>query len=370
MVKPAFSAPQPRDNPHLIGYESAEAALLQAFSKERLHHAWLITGPRGIGKATLAFRFARFLLANGNRGRSGSVLCPPDEDLASGLVVGPEHPTFRRIASGGHADLIVVGRRINDKTGRLRPEILVEDVRGVASLLAHTPAEDGWRVVVIDAAEDMGRSSANAILKVLEEPPTRSIFLLVSHAPGKVLPTIRSRCRHLALQPLSRDTVITLLHRYCPALPATEASGLADLCQGSIGLALSLGARDGLALHHTMLDLVRTLPALDILALDRLGDQLGGSGADDKFAMACDFFSQLMTRLIRAAAVQEQPPHNAAGSDEESVVVRLAPAAGLDRWLEVWEKTCRLLTRAETANLDRKQVVLDLFLTLQSAVRS
>jgi DNA polymerase III subunit delta' len=370
MPQPALSIPQPRDNPDLIGHESAEAALLQAFWKKRLHHAWLITGQRGIGKATLAFRFARFLLANGNRERNGPTFCLPDENLAPDLTVDPEHPTFRRIASGGHADLVAVGRRVNEKTGRLRSEILVEDVRSVGSLLAHTPAEDGWRVVVIDAAEDMSRSSANAVLKVLEEPPTRSILLLVSHAPGKVLPTIRSRCRHLALQPLSRDTVMTLLHRYRPALSAVEADDLARLCGGSIGLALSLGEHDGLALHKVMLDLMRKLPALDILALDRLGDQVSGSGSDETFAMACDFFTRLVTRLIRTAAVQAEHGGDASGSDEQSVVARLAPAASLDRWLEVWEKTCRLLARAENANLDRKQVILDLFLTLQRAVRS
>jgi DNA polymerase III subunit delta' len=371
MLQPAILSPPPRDNPDLIGHEAAEAALLQAFRNNRLHHAWLITGPRGIGKATLAFRFGRFLLASGNPERKTPSSFLPVEDSAPDLAVGPEHPTFKRIASGGHADLISVARRVNEKTGRLRAEILVEDVRGVTNLLAHTPAEDGWRVVVIDAAEDMSRSSANALLKVLEEPPARSIFLLVSHAPGQVLPTIRSRCRHLALQPLSQGAVTTLLRRYRPALPAAEADGLACLCKGSIGLALSLSEGGGLALHATMLSLMQKLPALDIVALDRLGDQVSGTGSDEKFAIAGDFFCGLMTRLIRTAAVQEQNEGDASThSDEQIVLARLAPAASLDRWLEVWEKTHRLLARAENANLDRKQVVLDLFLTLQSAVRS
>jgi DNA polymerase-3 subunit delta' len=362
--------PSPRDNPDLIGHELAETTLWEAYCSGRLHHAWLITGPCGIGKATLAFRFARFLLANGKRGDNEHTLLLPDENPAPTLAVAPEHPVFKRIASGGHADLMTVARQVNEKTGRLRTEIVVEDVRAVANLLAHTPAEDGWRVVVIDAAEDMTRSSANAILKALEEPPARSVFLLVSHAPGQVLPTIRSRCRRLALQPLSPDVVIALLRRYRPALSESEAEGLARLCEGSIGLALSFAERDGLRLYNAILDLMQRLPVLDVVALDWLGDQAGGSGSDEKFAIVCGFFRRLMMRLIRTAVLQNDDRHEGSISDEERLLGSLAPAAGLDRWLEVWEKGNELLARAENANLDRKQVVLDLFLTLQSAVRS
>jgi DNA polymerase-3 subunit delta' len=364
----ALPIPSPRDNPELWGHEPAEITLWQAFRSGRLHHAWLITGPRGIGKATLAFRFARFLLANGKYEDKERAWLLPDENPAPTLAVAPEHPVFKRIASGGHADLITVARQVNEKTGRLRTEIVVEDVRNIVNLLAHTPAEDGWRVVVIDAAEDMGRSSANAILKALEEPPAQSVFLLVSHAPGQVLPTIRSRCRRLTLQPLTGDTVIVLLRRYNPALSAAEAASLARLSGGSIGVALSLAEQGGIALYKAMLDLMQTLPALDIAALDHLGDQVSGSGSNEKFYIVRDFLVGLLTRLVTTAALHEEG--DASGSFEQCVVAHLAPAASLDRWLEVWEKTHELLARVESANLDRKQVVLDLFLTLQGAVRS
>jgi DNA polymerase-3 subunit delta' len=370
MPDTALPIPSPRDNPDLIGHELAEMTLWQAFRSGRLHHAWLITGPRGIGKATLAFRFARFLLANGKHEDQERALLLPDENSAPSLAVAPEHPVFKRIASGGHADLITVMRRVNEKTGRLRTEIVVEDVRTVANLLAHTPAEDGWRVVVIDAAEDMSRSSANAILKALEEPPAQSVFLLVSHAPGQVLPTIRSRCRRLTLQPLGEDTVIALLRRYGPALSEGDAECLSRLCEGSIGLALSFAERDGLALYGAMLELMQRLPVLDVVALDRLGDQVGGFGSEDKFAMLLELFRRLMTRLVRTAALHNDDGCGASISDEQRLLGNLASAAGLDRCLEVWEKSSELLARAEIANLDRKQVVLDLFLTLQSAVRS
>jgi DNA polymerase III subunit delta' len=367
---PALPIPHPRDNPDLIGHELAETALWQAFHSGKLHHAWLITGPRGIGKATLAFRFARFLLTNGKREDKERLSLLPDESRALTLAVAPEHPAFKRIASRGHADLITLTRQVNEKTGRLRAEIMVEDVRTVANLLAHTPAEDGWRVVVIDAAEDMSRSSANAVLKALEEPPAQCVFLLVSHAPGQVLPTIRSRCRPLKLQPLSQDAVLRLLRRYRPALSEAEAERLSQLGEGSIGLALFFAERDGLALYGAMLDLMQRLPVLDVVALDRLGDQVSGSGSDEKFVMVREFFCRLMTRVIRTAALQGDDCREASSSDEQRLLYRLASAASLDRWLEVWEESNGLLARAENANLDRKQVVLDLFLILHSAVRS
>jgi DNA polymerase III subunit delta' len=370
MVEPKSAVPQPRDNPILLGHGPAEAALARAFHSGKLHHAWLIAGPRGIGKATLAFRFARFLLATGKGGTAEGASSSLAANPAAPLAVAPDHPLFRRIASGGHGDMLTLERRINERTGRLRPDILVEDVRSVANLLAHTPAEEGWRVVVIDAAEDMSRSSANAMLKALEEPPGRCVFLLVSHAPGQVLPTIRSRCRRLTLPPLPLDVVAALLRRYRPELCAEEADSLAQLSEGSIGLALSLAEQGGLKLYETILDLMQKLPVLDIVALDQLGDQLAGSGSDEKFAIVRDLLGRLLTRLVTTAALDKENNGGASQSPEHRVLARLASAASLDRWLEVWEKTYGLLARGEHANLDRKQVVLDLFLTFQSAVRS
>lgn len=177
----------PRDNAALFGHATAERALRAAFEAGRLHHAWLLTGPEGIGKATLAFRFARALLA----GFPGP-----------GLVVAAEHAVFRRVAAGAHADLLAIARSYDEKRKVLRSEILVDDVRAIAGFLALTAAEGGWRVVVVDGADHLNRNAANALLKLLEEPPPRTVLLLTAASPGRLLPTIRSRCRRLALKPL------------------------------------------------------------------------------------------------------------------------------------------------------------------------
>ncbi|TVR99205.1 MAG: DNA polymerase III subunit delta' [Rhodospirillales bacterium] len=372
--------PRPRANPHLEGQDAAERSLLAAYSSGRLHHAWLITGPAGIGKATLAFRFARFLLTAkvgqgalpasepslfGEPGRAAA----PESGLPPSLAIPPDHPVFRRVAAGGHADLITVERAINDKTGKLRSEIVVDDVRAVGGLIGHTPAEGGWRVVIVDAADELNRNAANALLKALEEPPVRTVLLLVSHAPGRLLPTIRSRCRRLALQPLTSGTVESLLRRYRPDLNETDRRTLAVLADGSIGRALGLADADGLAIHAELSGLLARLPELDMVALDRLGERVGKAGGEPLFDLVESFLRDWLRRMVRYAATEGEGGPAPTDPRERALLARLAAAASLDRWLQVWENARDLLARVDSANLDRKQVMFTLLLDLQDAVR-
>ncbi len=198
----ASTVPAPRANPDLVGHEGAERELRRLDEVDRLPHAILLSGPRGIGKATLAFRLARFLLASREE-RSGAA-----ED---GLAINRESGAFRRVAAGGHADLLTIERAYDARRRRLRGEIVVEDAREITGFFRLTAAEEGWRIVVVDGAEEMNRSAANALLKVLEEPPRRALLLLVSHSPGRLLPTIRSRCRRFPLAALERPAVMRLL---------------------------------------------------------------------------------------------------------------------------------------------------------------
>ena len=215
----------PRENETLIGHEAAEQVLIDAAVSGRLAHAWLLTGPRGIGKATLAYRFARYLLAQGER-VEGAAAHPIS------LALDPSNPVFRRIAAGGHADLRTVERTVNVRTGRMREEIVVDDVRGAGAFLRLTPAEGGWRVVIIDSADELNQSAANAVLKVLEEPPERAVLILVSQSPARLLATIRSRCRRLVLRPLAETEVAGLLEGPCPELSAEERGALAPALRG------------------------------------------------------------------------------------------------------------------------------------------
>ncbi|MDA1090465.1 MAG: DNA polymerase III subunit delta' [Proteobacteria bacterium] len=374
-----YGAPPPVANPDLIGHDEAEATLKQAFACGRLAHAWLLSGPRGIGKATLAYRFARYVLAHGGpdagpiagpetgpdtgQGLFGDGLDLP-ENKPDSLYIAPEHPVFRRVKSGGHSDLKVVIRTINDKTDKMRTEIVVEDVRSVNDFFHHTAGEGGWRVVVVDCADEMNTIAANALLKVLEEPPPRGLLLLVSHNPGRLLPTIRSRCRKLVLHALPEDRVASLISTYRPDLDDGDVSVLAHLADGSPGRALALADKGGLGLYRDMMGLLETLPRLDVGALHAFGGKLGKTGADEAFHTVSGLLQWWLSRLILAAA--GGPMEGA----EEALMKRLAGAASLDRWFEVWEKINRLLAKTDPINLSRKQVVLNVFLSLQSAVQS
>lgn len=358
-AKPAAEPwPAPRANAELLGQQAGEGALLAAAASGRLAHAWLLTGPCGIGKATLAFRFARFLLA-----RPRVAVAPPDD-----LAVPPESSVFRRVASGGHADLLTVERGFDDRRERLRKEIVVDDVRAVGAFLAQTPAEGGWRIVIVDKADALNRNAANALLKVLEEPPEKALLLLVSDAPGRLLPTIRSRCRRLALQPLPVPVVAELLGRHRPDLGDGERDGLAALAEGSIGTALAMAEAGAAQVQGELRRLFLSLPALDPVALHRLFDGALKQG-DDGFAVLGELIRWWLGRLIRTAAEADDGSGAGSSASDAAAVAKVAGAAPLDRWLEVWDKTTRLLAVVDSANLDRKQVLLSIFLDIEATVR-
>ncbi|MGH7058331.1 MAG: DNA polymerase III subunit delta', partial [Acetobacteraceae bacterium] len=230
-----MSAPGPRANPDLLGHAAAEATFLDAARRGRLHHAWLITGPFGIGKATLAYRLGRRLLAR-----------LPAE--GQGAALDPSNPTFRRVASGGHADLQTVTLTADPRTGHVHREILVDGVRAGAAFLHRTAIEGGWRVLIVDPAEALNTNAANALLKVVEEPPERALLVLVCACPGRLPATLRSRCRVLRLAPLDEHDMETLLARYLDDVSADVRARLAALAEGSPGRALRLAAKDGAAI--------------------------------------------------------------------------------------------------------------------------
>ena len=373
--------PEPRRNADLFGHEGAENILKSAFESGRLPHAWLITGPRGIGKATLAYRFARYVLKHSAVGlenlvdpsaRAGLFGDLPDAKETplgdgTGLSVPSDDRTFRRVAALGHADFIAIERQWKDDKKLQRKTIIpVDDVRQVGGFLRLTPAEGGWRIVVVDAADEMNQNAANALLKVLEEPPSRSLLLLISHSPGRLLPTIRSRCRRLPLRPLPNATVQQLLQAYAPEIGTDEAATLVRLAEGSIGRALEMLDEGGLDIHGEVMELLSMLPRLDVTKLHKLGDKLARRDAEAAFRSVHELLQWMFSRVIRVAATGN--PGSILSEREQGLVNRLSELATLDRWLEVWEKVTRLLERAEGANLDRKQVILNVFHTLGRTV--
>jgi DNA polymerase-3 subunit delta' len=326
----------------LFGHAEAEQTLLDAYRGGRIPHAWLIGGETGIGKATLAYRMARFVLAYPDPAW-------PAVQTAQSLAVPADHPTARRIAGQAHSDLLVLERVINEKTGKLFTVTRVEDVRRTVPFFGSTAGEGGWRVAIVDPLEDLNRAGENALLKVLEEPPPRALLLLVSHAPGRVLPTIRSRCRTLILRPLAAEDIVramtAAMRENGSADEMLVAAGAAD---GSVGRALALLEADALELRQQVNGLLDRLPALDPRALHALGDEIAGTQAETLAAFMDAVNAWLSARL------QSGPQEGA----------RLARVA------EVWAAVNNAAREAEAYNLDRKPLVFSVFGRLAEAARA
>lgn len=342
--------------PELRGHEGAVATLTSAMASGRMPHAWLFSGPKGIGKASLAYRLAYNILAGG--------MDDATEDLfgagtPAGLELDRESAVIRRAIAGGHADFMVLERQWDEKAKRLRNEIVIDDVRRLQHFFAMTPAEGGWRVAIIDSADEMNQNAANALLKVLEEPPARAILILISHAPGKLLPTIISRCRRLTLRPLPDHDVEELLAKWDPGMSNERAKLLSALVDGSPGRAEQLMDGDALDFFEALMALVSDLPAVDIPRLHALADKLNRRGKEEASEIALEALLSWLQRAIREAASKD------CNASESLTGIRL-PAhltddpATLEQWIEVWENMQNLMARTRALNLDRKQMIVQM----------
>ncbi len=327
--------PHPRETFDLVGHAEAERALFDAYAADRLPHALLIGGERGIGKATLAWRLARFILANPD---------PAAVRTARNLHVDPSHPAARQVAALSQPSFFLLRREWNEKTKRHFSEIRVDDVRQATQMFQR--ASQGYRICIVDCADELNRSAANALLKLVEEPPPRSLFLIITHRPALVLPTLRSRCQTLLLRPLSSDEVFAVLERLGEADAAARRAA-AERAQGSVAAALRLLADGGLELDRLVVRLLENLPDVDWRAVHVLADRVGGR--DDEAA-----FERLMVSIIAwiDARLRGEAGRGAG---------RLAPLA------EVWEKAAEAARETEALNLDKRPLILSIFADLAGA---
>jgi DNA polymerase-3 subunit delta' len=325
----------------LFGHQEAEQALLQAYQSTRMPHAWLIGGPPGIGKATLAYRLARFVLAHPDP-KSTAV------QEATSLGLDPDDPVARRISAQAQGDLLVLERTVNEQTGKLYTVIRVDDVRRSVGFFGSTAGEGGWRIAIVDAVEDLQREGANALLKVLEEPPARTLLLLISHAPGRELPTIRSRCRRLLLRALDDADVCRAVAAATGRDPCeTEMVQAAASSEGSVGRALRLLDGPALALRQRVLDLLSQLPEPDPRALHALGDALSGN-EPQTLATFLDMINGWLSAQLKTTL---------------SAPARMAKTA------RTFEQVNRAARDVETYNLDRKPLVFTIFGLLAETAR-
>jgi DNA polymerase-3 subunit delta' len=341
--------PLPEQNFELIGQEAAELALLNALKAERLHHAWLITGPRGVGKATLAFRFARFILRYGRD--------PAAIATATSLAMAESEPVARQVATGAAQDLLVLRKERDEKTGAEKKETTVDVVRRLHPFFGLAAGAGGWRVAIVDPVDDLNRSAANALLKALEEPPERSVLLLLAHVPGRLLPTIRSRCRVLRLAPLAQEDLGERLeglgeHLRLPALGEGDRVRLAALSGGRVGRALELWANDGLALSRALDVSLSRWPNVAAAPLTQLLERGASGRGGDRFSVLTELLIEALYRAARSGA-------GVATDGEEGGAAHLGRAAPGHVWASLAGDLKDLFARAQAIHLDEQMVLAE-----------
>jgi DNA polymerase-3 subunit delta' len=332
--------PHPRETAALFGHAEAEQTLLEAYRSGRIPHAWLIAGEAGIGKATLAYRMARFVLAYPDPAL-------PAVQRAASLAVPEDLPVARRVANQSHTDLLTLERVFNEKTGKLFSSIRVDDVRRTISFFGSTAGEGGWRVAVVDTVDELEKEGENALLKVLEEPPPRSLLLLVAHSPGRVLPTIRSRCRLLLLRPLAAPEVARAVSALGPEAGEGEIAAAAEASGGSVSRAMALLEGPALELRQRVMGLLDQLPRVDQRALHALADKLPGVDPGPLAAFLDTVNEWLSAQLT-------------SGPPDKVRMARLAHA---------WETVNSAGREVGEYNLDRRPLVFSVFGTLAEATR-
>jgi DNA polymerase-3 subunit delta' len=347
-------APHPRETEVLFGQASAEQDFLTAVNSHRLHHGWLITGPIGVGKATLAWRIARFLLATPLDDGAGLFGDPVPH---TSLDVSPDHPVAHRLLARSEPGLFSITRSMNEKTGKLRDQIVVDDVRGLTHFLTMSSADGGRRVVIVDSADEMNVNAANALLKMLEEPPERTTMLLISHQPSRLLPTIRSRCRELRLHPLSPEDMHNALTQ--AGFEAAESPALAELAAGSVGEALRILQCDGLALYAELISLFATEQGFDRQRAIALSNAAVGPANAERYELLLTLIDLFLIRLARTGALG-QPPATEVAPNEAQVLSRLAPNAYKARaWATAAQEISDRTHHGKAVNLDPAALVLD-----------
>jgi DNA polymerase III subunit delta' len=333
----------PRLTRRLLGHEAAEQRLIAAWQSGRMHHAWLLAGPRGIGKATLAYRFARFLFDRPEPAASGA---------PQSLEVATEAAAATLVAARSHPDLMVVERALDPKTERLRGAISVQDARVASHFFSLSPAMGGWRICIVDAADDLNSESANALLKVLEEPPSRSVFLIVAHAPGRLLATIRSRSIRLDLKPLATGQVVEAMEALGAGetSSADELAAIAALSQGSPGRAVNLIGSQGAKLFLKFQEVAGGRPPFARAPLLEIAGQLRRVDAAEDFPVFSDLLSDWIAATARTRAVS-------------------GGVSAAQPWARAHQDIGHSIRRANALNLDRRQVLLEAFASIEEAAR-
>ncbi len=360
---PYVSAPgllPPRENPDLFGHEAHEKMLLSLFNENKLPHALIFAGPMGVGKTTMAFRLARFLLKEGGTDTGMDSMFGDVPAVAASMQVAPDDPVFRKVVSGGHPDLKYIERPFDEKRGVYKSGVDIESIRQIPAFLRMTSADGGWRIVIVDEADTMTRQAQNGILKILEEPPAKALLILICNRLGAMIPTIRSRCRTLNFSPLDAATLTTLLKRAAPDATSGEISTISMLADGSVGRALSLHEEKGINTLNSILSFLEGWPEWDWARIHPWADNLS-KGEEKAYQSFATLFEWTAQSFLRAKAIGPQTLAEILKNDRLSA---LQTHYSLEQWIDICEKLKNHFIAIENSNLDKRQGVIGAFAIL------
>ena len=357
-------APHPRETLKLIGQQHAEEQFLDVFASGRLHHSWLINGSKGVGKATLAWSIAKFLLATPNPQQDGGLFA---ETLASptNLAIGQDHPVARRVMAGSEPGIFSLRRAYDEKRKRHKQMITVDEVRKLKSFFSLTATDGGRRIAIVDAADELNTNAANALLKILEEPPENAVLLLIAHQPSRLLPTIRSRCRELRLTHLSPKEVAEAVTQTGIEFPDQHKNPLAALAAGSPGEAIRLLQLGGMEIYQSLIDVISSMPNMDQTRAMAIADRYSGKASSDEFELFLGLCEVMLTRLSRKGAMGDRPLQEAAQREEETFSKLCPTPAAAKRWAQSTQTILARLRHGRSVNIDPAAMILDMFFKIE-----
>lgn len=359
----------PRLSTLCLGHETVEAALLPQVASGRIPHAMVFAGPEGIGKATFAYRLARYILARGTGGEEeqaggglfGDALPPPPPPTT--LDIPRDNLDFQRIAAASHSDMLVIERQWDEDRQRFKGAVDVDSVRRIPPFMGMKAAQGGWRVVIVDDADTMTEEAQNAILKTLEEPPAKALLILVTHRPGRLLPTIRSRCRFIRFEAPQMVDFTRLMREDHPDLTTRELETLYGITDGSVGRSLRLTGEGGLEAVDGVIAMMHTWPSWDWAQIHKMAEIMSKPGQDDTL----DAFRQVMQWIADSLLQAKAQGAALTGPLDNDALNRMLAHHSLAEWLTLADGLRAHFETAQRANLDRRHAVMGAFSVFSAA---
>ncbi len=362
--------PHPKVTKNLFGHQSTEHEFINCFKSGKLHHGWLITGSKGIGKATFAWRIAKFLLSQPTVNIEKNRLLDNSKNINTGIDDAAINVITARILAESEPRLAVIRRSYDEKRKTFRSSIQVDEIRRLKSFFSLSVTDGGYRVAIIDCADDLNINAANALLKTLEEPPKNTVFLLISHNAQSLLPTIKSRCRELRLTSLADSDLINALNQLNLTIPEHDSEIYSLLGSGSVGNSIRLLEHDGASLYRTLLSFLTQLPNLNNFELEKFITTFLGNKNKSRLELFIELLNIVIARISKAGIMGNSYSHQLL-KDEIEIFEKLCPTPNIARkWAELAQKQSEKLRHGLAVNLDPGSLILDTFFQIEDCARA